>query len=173
MRNIIIIIAIILIGLGIHFYFQKSEPLQIKGSSNEARLAKENGAKMPEFALKSLNGDVVNAKEHLEGTGGYIHFWASWCAPCVVEFPKMIEYARQNPSAKILAISSDFKQVHITQFFDVNKEWGELPENIIVLRDENAKITGQLFQTFKLPETIIISKDLKMVDKHSGMYEWE
>src|SRR5438067_8894697 len=39
-----------------------------------------------------------------------VHFWATWCAPCVEELPGLLAYAREiknDPSVELLAVSVD------------------------------------------------------------------
>ena len=44
------------------------------------------GAMAPDFALTDLEGNPVSLAE-LRGRPVIVNFWASWCVPCVEEFP--------------------------------------------------------------------------------------
>src|SRR5580658_10703966 len=40
----------------------------------------------------------------------FINFWASWCAPCIVEFPSLVELAKKyngGDRLKIVAVAED------------------------------------------------------------------
>ena len=36
-----------------------------------------------------------------------LSFWASWCAPCLVEFPHLIALAREHPNLVVISVSID------------------------------------------------------------------
>lgn len=174
--RIVLIFLLAIIVLGTVYFSTATDPWQISLNSDQSHEAEANHPKagLPDVSFLDLKEDKqVSLYSLLKNTGGYVHFWASWCAPCVVEFPEMLNYARSNPDKIIVTISSDFKRDHITQFFEKNQEWGAVPDNVYLLMDKNSHATTSIFQVFKLPETMIISKDLKIIEKHSGIYEWE
>ena len=60
------------------------------------------GAPAPAFSLTALDGSPVRLEE-LAGRPVIVNFWASWCAPCVREFP-LLEEARAAHDADGLAV---------------------------------------------------------------------
>jgi cytochrome c biogenesis protein CcmG/thiol:disulfide interchange protein DsbE len=66
------------------------------------------GKPAPEFALEDLSGKKVSLADY-KGKALLINFWATWCAPCKIETPWLIElrnqYARQG--FEVLGISAD------------------------------------------------------------------
>jgi thiol-disulfide isomerase/thioredoxin len=36
-----------------------------------------------------------------------VNFWATWCAPCIKEFPDVVALARQRPDVAVISISID------------------------------------------------------------------
>jgi cytochrome c biogenesis protein CcmG/thiol:disulfide interchange protein DsbE len=53
------------------------------------------GAPAPDFALADLDGQPVRLAD-LRGRPVVINFWASWCGPCVEEFPLLREAASRH-----------------------------------------------------------------------------
>jgi cytochrome c biogenesis protein CcmG/thiol:disulfide interchange protein DsbE len=60
------------------------------------------GAQAPGFTLQDLDGNAVSLAD-LRGRPVMVNFWASWCVPCVEEFP-LLEQAQAEHTADGLAI---------------------------------------------------------------------
>ncbi len=76
------------------------------------------GKKAPDFSLPDLNGDVISLKDVLEEYElVLIDFWASWCGPCIAEFPDLKQlYTKFNDHGfEIISVSID----------DTQAEWKE------------------------------------------------
>jgi thiol-disulfide isomerase/thioredoxin len=66
------------------------------------------GKKAPAFTLTDLNGKKVSLSNY-KGKGVQINFWATWCAPCKIETPWLIELQKQYAPQgfEILGVSFD------------------------------------------------------------------
>jgi cytochrome c biogenesis protein CcmG/thiol:disulfide interchange protein DsbE len=60
------------------------------------------GRPAPDFALADLDGNPVLLSD-LRGRPVIVNFWASWCGPCVEEFP-LLRNAQANHRADGLAV---------------------------------------------------------------------
>ncbi len=61
------------------------------------------------FQLARLDGEIVDSAE-LEGKIAVLHFWGTWCGPCVAEMPeyqKFDERYRDDAEVTVLSISND------------------------------------------------------------------
>lgn len=118
----------------------------------------------PTFSFSDLKGTEHSLSDY-KGKIVLINFWASWCAPCIKEFPHLIKTAKKYPDDVVLiALSSDSHEDAIKKFIrGKNAE----AKNIILALDKN-DIAGKKFQTFQLPETYILDRNLQISGKLVG-----
>ncbi len=66
------------------------------------------GKAAPAFALEDLNGRKVSLASY-KGKAVLINFWATWCGPCKIETPWLIELRNQYAAQgfEILGVSAD------------------------------------------------------------------
>ena len=66
------------------------------------------GKPAPAFALEDLDGRKVSLSSY-KGKAVLINFWATWCAPCKIETPWLIELRNQyaGQGFEILGLSTD------------------------------------------------------------------
>lgn len=99
-----------------------------------------------------------------------LNFWASWCAPCIEEVPSLIKLVKEfKGEIQLIAISGDSNREDIDIFIKSFPEM--LQQNIIVVWDENRSLM-QKFQVLRLPESLVLGKDQKLVKKLVGTIDW-
>lgn len=121
----------------------------------------------PDFTWQDLNGKS-HMFSNLKGKVIVLNFWATWCAPCVVEFPLMVELAKRNKKNSVfLFVSVDDNTQKIFEFL---KKYGdeETAENIFFAWDKDKNISMDVFGTVKYPETYIIDHTMNITDKIIG-----
>ena len=66
------------------------------------------GKPAPEFALEDLSGKKVSLDSY-KGKAVLINFWATWCGPCKLETPWLVELRNQYAAQgfEIIGISTD------------------------------------------------------------------
>jgi thiol-disulfide isomerase/thioredoxin len=82
---------------------------------DEVRAAAPSAPRSPDATLSSpgyLVMDLPAIKRALRGGRGHallVHFWASWCAPCLEELPVMEKFAREMKprGLEVLSLSLD------------------------------------------------------------------
>ncbi|HEY7464381.1 MAG TPA: TlpA disulfide reductase family protein [Candidatus Limnocylindria bacterium] len=66
------------------------------------------GQAAPDFALADLDGNPVRLSD-LRGKAVIVNFWASWCAPCVEEFPLLQEAADRHGPQEVAVVGIVFR----------------------------------------------------------------
>lgn len=124
---------------------------------------------VPGFTLKSLDGKDVSVSDY-KGKILLINVWATWCAPCVKEFPSLKRLVeRFKGKLVVLAISHDREREDIDTFI---KAFGGLPNDFVVVWDKE-KITQKLLGVDALPETYILTPEQKLIRKIAGETTWD
>jgi cytochrome c biogenesis protein CcmG/thiol:disulfide interchange protein DsbE len=125
---------------------------------------------LPLFEAVDIKGNKVVLSE-FSNRLVIINFWASWCAPCVKEFPSMIRLLKQFPDDMVLLAFSHDKTFEDLESFASAFEVDKVP-NFVVLWDQD-KAVAKEFGTEVLPESFIIRPGLKLERKVVGIEEWD
>ncbi len=66
------------------------------------------GTEAPDFALADLDGNPVRLSD-LRGRPVIVNFWASWCGPCVDEFPILQDAAARHAADGLAMVGIVFR----------------------------------------------------------------
>jgi thiol-disulfide isomerase/thioredoxin len=179
MKKVLLIISTVLVLIGATVYADRATRVKVKVSSNNAVEAKDSpdSKPAPEVTFKDLEDKAATLTQY-KGKVVLVNFWATWCDPCFVEIPWLIEM-QQKYEAKgftILGISMDEEgKSAVVPFlakerFNVNGQ--KLPMNypIVIGNDEVADKFGGLLG---YPTSFLISRDGKIVKKVQGLINYE
>lgn len=166
-KNFLIVVGVVVVTAGLTVWLDAvSRPSVVVHDIPGDSSIKTRSA--PDFSVTAVDGRNVRLAD-LKGRIVVLNFWASWCVPCVKEFPLLMEVAeRYSSQVTVLALSSDFKTQDIERFLDQKAPGARDIDNFIIALDEKSAITADLFQTLRLPETIIIDRDGNMRNKLVG-----
>ena len=158
-------LTVLLLGFWFLYGVKVAEKPGVNTLSVLDRLEKDG---VPPFTLPDMAGHSYSS-DSLKGQIVVLNFWATWCPPCVAEFPSMIALAEHyKGSVKLVTIAADEKKEDVERFTGALKlksaHW-------VALWDPDQKIAKE-FGTIKLPETYILDKDAKLVKKVVNALDW-
>ena len=124
------------------------------------------GEAVPNFTLRQPDGQVVALSDY-RGKIVLLNFWATWCAPCIEEMPSLNRLAERyaGKGLEIVAVSVDEDPAAYQDFLSKNQI------SFLTLRDPSRN-TSERYGTFKLPESYLISRDGRLLQKIIGAADW-
>lgn len=109
--------------------------------------------------------------EDYKGKTVLLHFWATWCAPCVEELPKLqaLQMERAGAHFVILPVALDYDVPHTQVGAFMKKNGVESLPVLLVFKDDPAwdTLTG-----FALPTSFLIGPDGRVLYKMVGDADW-
>jgi peroxiredoxin len=120
-------------------------------------------SRLPDFSLTTLSGERANSQDYDQKVL-VVNFWATWCAPCVVEIPHLNDLYSdfQSRGVEILGISMDTVDPEIVRRF--TERHGV--KYLVVLGDSSV---GEDFGGVRaIPTTFVVDRQGKIVKKYEG-----
>jgi peroxiredoxin len=158
----LVVAAVVIAGM-LYFGFHMAR----RSGGADSGAGKPSVAKVttaPDFTLDSLDGKSVRLSD-LRGKAVLLNFWATWCGPCKIEMPWFVELQSQYGSQglQVVGVAMDDSSKD-----DIAKFAKDMGVNYPVLLGKEA--VGDAYGGVPaLPETFIISRDGKIVDKIIGL----
>ena len=124
------------------------------------------GDTAPDFTVKTESG-LTLTRADFGGKVLILNFWATWCPPCIEETPSLNALAKEYgpKGVVVLGVSIDKNQDKYKRFLD---RFGiQFP----MTRDAEHKL-ADIYGTYQFPETYIINKDGKVVQKIISNINW-
>jgi len=122
-------------------------------------------AQAADFKWMDDKGQLYSLSEAYKGQPIVVHFWASWCPPCVAEMPEMAAWLKEHPSVKVLPVSLD-NDLETAKAF-LQQHHIALPA---LLTDSSQ--SGRM-GVRGLPTTILIDQHGKVLTGRIGMQDWQ
>ncbi len=125
------------------------------------------GQPVADFSLPNLQGRAISLSS-LKGKVVFLNVWATWCQPCIDEMPTIqrLHDQLQPRGLEVLTVSIDPLGLQIVNPF-VKKYGLSFP----VLLDMKSQIQ-KLYGTVGVPESFIIDKNGRLVEKVIGPRDW-
>lgn len=118
-------------------------------------------AQNPDFALPGLDDQPVRLTD-FRGRWVIVNFWASWCAPCLLEMPELQAFheAHRNRATVLGVNFEDLAPGEVRAFAE------RLAITFPILLGGDKPIPG--FELKGLPTTFLVSPAGELVDTHLG-----
>jgi thiol-disulfide isomerase/thioredoxin len=95
-----------------------------------------------------------------------LHFWATWCKPCLAEFPELkaaLPRLQSDRIAFFLATEEDLDQIRA---FEEKRNYG-----LEFLQLKEATLAD--FEVHALPTTLVLDSTGKVIYRHMGQLNWQ
>jgi peroxiredoxin len=158
-RNpLVLIVVAFVVPLGLYVGYHKAR----REGGMPPRITQASVA--PDFSLESLDGKTMKLSD-LRGKAVLLNFWATWCGPCKVEMPWFVDFQNQYRAQglQIVGVAMDDASKE-----DIGKFAKDMGVNYPILIGKEA-VGNQYGGVPALPETFVISRDGKIVDKIIGL----
>ncbi|HEV2398219.1 MAG TPA: TlpA disulfide reductase family protein [Candidatus Sulfotelmatobacter sp.] len=122
------------------------------------------GTPAPNFTLKTLDGKNVSL-EDFRGKAVIVNFWATWCGPCKIETPWLVEMQNEYGSQGLQVVGVAMDDSGTDEIEKFAKEEGM---NYPVLLGKES--VGDAYGGVPaLPESFFVGRDGKIVDRIIGL----
>ncbi len=122
------------------------------------------GTIAPDFSLTDLDGNPVRLADH-RGSPVIVNFWASWCGPCVEEFPLLREAAQEHADDGLVVLGIVYQDRSESARAFMERNGGSWPAAM----DPDERVASA-YNIFAPPETYFIGRDGRIVARHIGQF---
>lgn len=159
--------SLLLIACAVFLLVGCSEQASEQPQAGTATVGSAKGQEAPDFTLTNIQGQNVSLAD-LKGKVVILNFWATWCPPCREEMPSMEMLYRKfkDQGLVILAVNVEKDGQKLVQSF-----LQRTPYTFPILFDGDAAVQNR-YQIFRYPETVIIDRNGKIVERVVGAIDW-
>ena len=120
------------------------------------------GNKLEKINLKSFDDDKIYTNEDFKKSRyTLINFWASWCAPCRIEHPYLMQLSKEK-NLKILGVNFKDKKINASKFLN------ELGNPYYYMAKDTTGKQSVNFGIYGIPESILIDNETIILKKFIG-----
>ena len=172
MKKTLLVVVTLVALTAVTFWADRKWPA-VKPAAKAATATPAPATGAPNLTMKDLQGRDVTLDQY-KGKVVLVNFWATWCQPCRIEIPWMIEFQQKyGPRGfTVLGIAMDDEGKKVVgpfvekEQFDVDGQKMAMNYPIVLGSDDIADRFGGLIG---LPTSMLISRDGKKVKTIIGL----
>jgi thiol-disulfide isomerase/thioredoxin len=146
MKKSTMILIVVLLGIGLFFW---------------SRYGRAQNLEFEEIKVLNIDNEHTALSTLVKGPT-IVHFYASWCGPCMAEIPHLLEYAKRDDNPyNVILITDDEPEL-------VRRMILRGEGNVIVKRVESLKEND----IFSIPVTYFTNNQSAVVKKILGECDW-
>lgn len=128
----------------------------------------DRGDVAPAFSLPTPDGKIISLEDY-SGRPRIVHFWATWCGNCRIEFPSLdrVYDHFKDDGLMVFAISENEKESDNAVISFLREMDSDLP----VLMDRGGTAADD-YRSLGVPETIFVSRGGVIVARREGAVDW-
>ncbi len=143
------IIGVLILMFGYYYFQEISEKAKSVATTN-----------LHELEYKDLDGNIFKLSE-FKGKYILVNFWATWCAPCIKEFPVLDDTYELLKKDYVFIMVSD-ESIDKIKKFAANK-----PYQFVFAKTNNLMTKGITY----VPQTFVLDKNGKTIKHHPTIFE--
>ena len=174
-KSLLVIIAVVAVIVAT--YLADRATRQPKNSVAKVTLSSAAAKPAPDLTLRDLDGKDLSLAQY-KGKVVLVNFWATWCEPCQVEIPWLIEMQQKyaDRGFTVLGIAMDEEGASVVtpwvtkERFDVNGSKSQMNYPIVIGDDAAADKFGGLLG---YPTSVLINRDGKIIKRITGIISYD
>ena len=138
---------------------------QSKAPAENVTTAESTPFSLEEVRFQRMDGTEFGLSAEKK-TYTVLHFWATWCKPCLAEFPELkaaLPRLQSDSVAFFLATEEDLDQIRA---FEEKRNFG-----LEFFHLKEATLAD--FEVHALPTTLVLDRQGKVIYRHSGQLNWQ
>ena len=117
-RNVVVVLCVVVVITGLLLVGKRAskpkaggDPAKqnVSGSTTPSGFDPAIGSVAPDFSLKSVPEGKTVTLSSLRGKAVVVNFWATWCGPCKIEMPWLVDLQKKygDKGLQIVGITKD------------------------------------------------------------------
>ncbi len=122
-----------------------------------------------DFSVRDRDGRAVGPRD-LSARLTLVHFWASWCGSCRVEFPALDAFQREmgREGVKVAAVSLDR-----LGWDAIDRTVEKLAIRDLALFHDPNRDAARALDVVGLPTTVVMDRDAREIGRITGQGAWD